>query len=166
MTSCLMDASSAIHGWDEYPVTVFPDLWAWVRMRIEGQDILIVKDNLTEIKRNNPECHAWFKEANIEVVIPDNAIAQTARLLADQLGIANDNWRSGVNYEDLLLLAAACVRRCDVITNEARQPNPPRNLANYKIPAVGDRICDPKVQTYPFREWFVDRGGNRPLAGH
>ena len=164
MTS-LMDASSALHGWHEYPIAVFPAFWEWMAAMIADNNVAVVRENLAEIKHGDPECHAWFKNARIAILSPDDAILHTAKSLADRLGIMDDGYhKRGVDYNDLLLVAAASVWRCDVITNESPQPRLPSNRARYKIPAVCTELCNPAIATYSFRDWFVDRRGNRPFT--
>lgn len=33
----LMDASSAIYAWDNYPIALFPDLWEWLRNKLKAK---------------------------------------------------------------------------------------------------------------------------------
>lgn len=162
----MMDASSALHGWDEYPIAVFPELWRWLKRRIENNDISIIKANFEEVRHRNFECHEWLnKEAGIEVISPDDAITQMAYSLSDKLGIVGNKYHpKGINYNDLLLIATAYVRQSDIITNEEEQSDLPVNPARYKIPAVCAKACDPAIAIYSFREWFIDRNGNKPFT--
>ncbi|MGH8063553.1 MAG: DUF4411 family protein, partial [Pseudoxanthomonas sp.] len=53
-----------------------------------------------------------------------------------QLGIQNDQYGSGVDANDVIIIATAKSSGCELVSNESRQPSLPSDLKKYKIPAV------------------------------
>ena len=51
----VLDASSIIYGWDNYPPVQFPKLWVWVAGRIEAGELAIPRVALDEVVHKAPE---------------------------------------------------------------------------------------------------------------
>lgn len=65
-----------------------------------------------------------------------NVIVQDAMRIKLLLGIVGDKYRAGVGENDLLIIATAREQRAELVSDERRQTDLPKELHNYKIPAV------------------------------
>ncbi len=150
----VLDASAALHGWDNYPVEQFPSLWVWIGNQVQQETLVIASVALAEVEHKSPECKQWLTDNDILKVVPNNAIVQFALSLKTQLGISNDNYHAdGVDENDLLIVATAkCLKR-GVVTNEGLQPSLPQDSRKYRIPAVCN-LPAVKVQSVSFTELF------------
>lgn len=143
----LIDASSALHAWDKYPKEIFIPLWeSWLSDAIDTQKIQTIEPIFEEIgPTKSSECSKWLRANNMKVLPVDDAIAQEALRIKQQLGIAgNDYHPNGVGENDICLIAAAYLKKYDLITDESEQPDLPANKKRYKIPAVC-RMLNPQV---------------------
>ena len=131
------DASSMIHAWDNYPIGQFPPLWAWMAQRVQGGLIQLSDVALEEVGHKVPECVAWLKDNQVQVIPVSEAILQEALRIKGLLGIEEDRYGSGVDENDLIIIASAKLRDIELVTNEAVQ-NLPAQKRKYKIPAVCD----------------------------
>ena len=61
---------------------------------------------------------------------------QDAMCIKLLLGIVSDNYRAGVGENDLLIIATARAQRAELVSEERRQNDLPKERHNYKIPAV------------------------------
>ncbi len=50
-----LDASSALHAWDNYPIENLPTLWSWLDSEISGRRIVIPRVAFDEIGHISPE---------------------------------------------------------------------------------------------------------------
>ena len=168
----LIDASSVIYAWENYPIEIFPHLWTWLEEDQMAENLVgMIRENLDEVEKMSPECFQWLKYGSISVISGSDEAIQEEKRLADELGIKDDKYGKGVDYNDLLLIATASVNKYDVMTNEALQGEEPKNKANYKIPKnkankippkkanykiplVCRTITQPKITTYSFIEWL------------
>lgn len=132
----LLDASSIVHAWDNYPIEQFPPLWTWLGAEIEAGNLQISAVALGEVHDVSPDCGAWLGAVGVTVVQVEGADLVEANRVKGLLGIANDQYRSGVDENDLLIIAAARRLGVELISNEALQATLPLVMANYKIPAV------------------------------
>lgn len=132
----VLDASSALYAWDNYPIEQFPSLWLWLGSQIATGDLQISSVALEEVERKSPECAAWLEAENVSVHNVDQKILLDAVRIKALLSIEGDRFGGGVGENDLLIIAAARSKGAVLITDERRQPDLPRTKANYKIPAV------------------------------
>ncbi len=133
----VIDSSSLLHGWDDYPLSNFPRLWEWMASEIAQESILVPQIVIGEIERICQECSLWVGEVSgFSAVEIDDSIVSEAIAIASWLGVENDQYGSGVGSNDILIIATAKSLGCPLITNEARQPNLPASRKNYKMPAV------------------------------
>lgn len=66
----------------------------------------------------------------------DNIIAWHALNINGEIGVQNDQYGSGVDANDVIIIATAKALRFALVSNESRQPSLPLNMKNYKIPVV------------------------------
>ena len=154
----LLDASSIIHAWDNYPVERFQAFWTWMSAQIVSMELGFPRIALEEVKKNSPECHKWLKNLGPHVVRENSAILQEAVRIQGLLGIQDGKFRGGVGEADLVIIATAKVTGCPLLSDEAIQPRHPTALANYKIPAV----CGLKtvgVQCWNVLRYIKEEGG-------
>ncbi|WP_374354460.1 DUF4411 family protein [Chitinimonas sp.] len=130
------DASSMIYAWDNYPEAQFPGLWAWFGERINAGLIRMSAVAFDEVDHKVPECSAWLRDANLERLPVSEAILLEAFRIKGLLGIVEDRFGSGVGENDLLIIATAKIHGHELVTDEKFQAALPRQMANYKIPAV------------------------------
>ena len=132
-----LDASSIIHGWENYPPQVFPSVWIWIEEQIASSALIISEAAYTEVGHMLPECHPWLKNVNIEIKRITPVELSLAANIKASLGIKGDDFHpKGVDENDILIIACAQTQNCQLISNEAPQPALPENLKKYKIPAV------------------------------
>jgi predicted nucleic acid-binding protein len=132
----VFDASSMIYAWDNYPIGQFPGLWEWMASQIEVKELVMPNVAFDEVSHKTPDCGEWLKENNLEQLAISNVILQDAKRIMGLLGIANDKYTTGVGENDILIIATARLHRAELVSDEARQPNPPKIPSNRKIPAV------------------------------
>lgn len=132
----VIDTSSVVHAWDNYPIGNFPKFWIWLEEQFSSGGILIPSVAYAEVGHVSPDCHAWLKSKSIGKVTVDSAIAKHAMHIKSALGIANDNYGSGVDENDILIIATAKAKGLSLVSNENRQPTLPPALKRYKIPAA------------------------------
>jgi predicted nucleic acid-binding protein len=133
----VLDASSALYAWDNYPLENLPTLWSWLESEIAEGRILVPRVALDEIGHISPDCRQWLNDiSGFMPVEVDNAIVSHALLINGEIGVQNDQYGSGVDANDVIIVATAKARGFALISNESRQPSLPLNMKNYKIPAV------------------------------
>ncbi len=122
---------------DFWPIENLPTLWSWLDSEISGGRIVIPRVAFDEIGHISPECRHWLH--GIRGVTPvevDNSIAAYALLINGEIGVQNDQYGTGVDANDVIIIATAKARGFMLVSNESRQPSLPSNMKNYKIPAV------------------------------
>jgi predicted nucleic acid-binding protein len=133
----LIDASSIIYAWDNYPIRQFPGLWVWMAEQFADKQLVLSRVAYGEVADKAPECGAWLRDANTELIEITNAIVQEALKIKRLLGITADNYHAkGVGENDILIIATAVVNNVGLVSDEKRQQNPPDIPAKRKIPAV------------------------------
>jgi predicted nucleic acid-binding protein len=133
----VFDASSALHAWDNYPIENLPTLWSWLQSEIAAGRIVIPRVALDEIGHISPECRQWLHDINgFNPIDVDNVIASHALFINGELGVQNDQYGTGVDANDVIIVATAKAHGFGLISNESRQPSLPSNKKKYKIPAV------------------------------
>ena len=132
-----LDASSAIYGWDNYPLGIFPKLWEWLAESIGAAQFCICDAAMAEIQKKSPECCAWLVAAGISIHQPTGAILAEALRIKELLRIQSDNYHpNGVGENDILIIATSKVMTLGLVSNESVQVNPPIEARKSKIPRV------------------------------
>ncbi|KAB2325632.1 DUF4411 family protein [Betaproteobacteria bacterium SCN1] len=132
----VFDASSMIYAWDNYPLQQFPGLWDWMAGQIGQGDLAMPSVALDEVAHKAPECAEWLKDNDLRVLEISNAILQDAMRIKNLLGIVGDRYHpKGVDENDLLIVATAADRNCELVSDESKQKLPDLP-AKRKIPAV------------------------------
>lgn len=134
----VFDASSMIYAWDNYPLQQFPGLWEWMAGQIEDGNLKMPGVALEEVTRKAPECGKWLKDSNLALLDMTNAILQDAMRIKNLLGVVGDKYGEGVGENDLFIVATARAHHAELVTDDSWQPNLPKNILKYKIPAVCD----------------------------
>lgn len=134
----VFDASSAIYAWDNYPIEQFPSLWTWLSHRIATGELTISTVALKETRDKSPECAGWLKAQQIGVLPITDDITMDALRIKTLLGIVGEQYRRGVDENDLFIIATARAHAAELVTNERLQLTLPTNRPNYAIPAVCD----------------------------
>ena len=133
----VLDASSALHAWDNYPIENLPTIWSWLDSEIASERIVIPRVALDEVGHISPECRRWMVSIDgFKPIEVDNAIASHALLVNGEIGVQNDQYGSGVDANDVIIIATAKACSFELVSNESRQPALPINRKKYKIPAV------------------------------
>ncbi len=89
-----------------------------------------------EVANKTPDCGKWLKDSDLESIEISNFIVQDAMRIKLLLSIEGDKYRAGVGENDLLIIATAREQRAELVSDERRQTDLPKELHNYKIPAV------------------------------
>ena len=132
----VFDASSIIYAWDNYPAAQFLGLWDWINDQIHRNIIQIPSVAFAEVEHPAPECAAWLDANGISRIPMTNDILLDALRIKKLLGIADDKYGTGVGENDLFIIATARAHHAVLISDERQQADLPKNMANYKIPAV------------------------------
>jgi Domain of unknown function (DUF4411) len=112
-------------------------LWNWIGDEIGARRFTIPRVALDETGHKSPDCQKWPKGNSIEEIATTQTVITYALSMKSILGIVNDRYNpSGVDENDLLIIASAKATGCELISNEARQPALPKSMLKYKIPAV------------------------------
>lgn len=106
----VVDASSIIYAWDNYPVWQFPGLWNWMASQIANKHLVMPTVAYDEVINKTPECAAWLKDAKIELLEITNAIVQEALKIKHLLDISDDYYHpKGVGENDIFIIATASI---------------------------------------------------------
>ena len=136
-----LDASSIIYAWDNYPLSQFPGLWRWLTVQISLAELTIPAVALTEVVAKSPDCVAWLKSGNIQTLQESAKSLVLAAQIQTAIGVVDGRYGAGVKGNDVRIIAIAKIANAELLTDEKTQPGRPKNLLNYKIPAV----CDLKI---------------------
>ncbi len=134
--SRVIDASSIIHGWDNYPPEQFPGLWDWLEHEVDAKNLKIPRVAFDEVDHKLPDCAQWLQDNNVEKIQVSNDILRISVHIHTLLGISGDEYGNGVGENDIIIIATAKTFGAELISNEKRQTTLPANQRNYKIPAV------------------------------
>ena len=90
-----------------------------------------------EVIKAAPDCADWLKHNLLKQLETTNAILREAMRIKGLLGIINDNFHArGVGENDILIIASAHLHESELVSNEEPQRTLPKEMRNYKIPAV------------------------------
>ncbi|MGJ8668940.1 MAG: DUF4411 family protein [Oceanococcus sp.] len=135
----VIDASSIVYGWDNYPIGQFPPLWAWIELEIENGDLVIPSVALDEVVATAPDCGKWLKAAGIKKLTVTNEVLTLANAAKSMIGVVGDAYHpKGVGENDLLIISTAKAEGVELISDEGRQKSVPKDSRKMKIPAVCD----------------------------
>lgn len=132
----VFDASSMIYAWDNYPITQFPGLWVWMANRVNHGLIRMSEVAVEEVGHKVPECVSWLRGENLQKLPVNDGILLEALRIKVLLGIIEDKYGSGVDENDLYIIATAKLHGCELVTDEKFQAAHPKFKYNCKIPAV------------------------------
>lgn len=137
----VLDASSIIYAWDNYPPAIFPPLWAWMGQCMREGGLMIPAVAFEEVQRKTPECAGWMLDQPVTRLPMTDAILLDAFRIKGLIGVVGDRYHpKGVGENDLLIIATARAHQATLVTDEERQLNPPKEPRRVKIPAVCARL--------------------------
>ncbi|MFM5335809.1 DUF4411 family protein [Aeromonas enteropelogenes] len=148
----VFDASSIIYAWDNYPIEQFPILWKWLAERVQQGAIQMPQVAVEEVGHKYPECANWLSQAGLHKLPVNEVILLEALRIKHLLGI-EDKYGSGVDENDLFIIATAKAHDCELVTDESFQLTPNKLKANWKIPAVC-RMDDVRVTCTSFLSYL------------
>lgn len=150
----VFDTSSIIHAWDNYPIRQFPGLWQWMADQISEKEVALPTVAYAEVKQRSLECAQWLNEAGTTELPMTNEVFLEAFRIKALVGIEGDDYhRNGVGENDLFIVATARIHKAQLISEEGRQPEPPKNRRKFKIPAVCE-MPDVRVVCLNFIEFL------------
>ena len=133
----VLDASSAIYAWDNYPIEQFPPLWKWLAVQVRRKSLTIPGVAFDEVAHAAPDCGEWLKEHDVQRLAISNAILTNALSIKMRLKIVGENYHpKGVGENDILIIATARAHHGELISEEGRQKLAPDVMAKRKIPSV------------------------------
>jgi len=132
----VIDASSIIHGWDNYPPKQFPGLWDWLEHEVDAKNLKIPRVAFEEVDHKLPDCAQWLQDNDVEKIPVSSDILRISVHIHSLLGISGDDYGPGVGENDIIIIATAMALGVELISNENRQRNLPKNRKKYQIPAV------------------------------
>jgi predicted nucleic acid-binding protein len=133
----VLDASSVIYAWDNYPIEQFPPLWRWLADEVKGSSLAIPTVAFDEVEHKTPDCGIWLKGHNVQRLKISNDILKNALSIKALLKIVGEQYHpKGVGENDILIIATAQAHGANLISDEAQQKNPPDAMSKRKIPSV------------------------------
>lgn len=154
----VIDASSIIYAWDNYPISQFPGLWEWMATQVSAGELVIPTVAFDEVESKAPDCAEWLKDNDVEILNMTNAIIQDAIRIKALIGVVNDNFHpKGVGENDIFIIATAREHGVDLISDEERQASLPTEPRKKKIPAVC-AMPEVSVNSIKFLE-YIKRSG-------
>jgi hypothetical protein len=131
----IVDASSIIYGWDNYPLNKFPKMWEWISSEIKSGVLSILAIALTEVENVCLECSLWLKNQSIITFPVTNDVLLEALRISHLHGIKDGLYHAkGFDENDAIIMTTAAKLDAVLISNEDKQINPPREIKKTKIP--------------------------------
>ena len=129
----MFDASSVIHGWENYPIENFPGFWEWFALQTTTTRFAMSEVAYVEVSQKEPGCAKWLKDTGkIERSPLSNSILQSASHIKNLLNIENDAYHpKGVGENDLFIVATAKQENLALVSDEATQFTLPQTLSKY-----------------------------------
>lgn len=145
MKYCL-DASSLIAlEYERYPQKYFPTLYRKFEELPLSSCIFVIKPIFNEIEtfETKPErlheekpIRYWLEnKLNLKITAVDDSVHQRSLYLQNQYKVDSSS-KKGASYQDITLIAFALINSLTVVSEEARQPNPPDEHRKWKIPII------------------------------
>lgn len=132
----VIDSSSLVSAWDNYPCEQFPQFWQWIKNKIVSNEILVPEVVINEVSYKFPECGEYVKGFTTPLAIDANIISY-AMGLKSVIGVTEDHYHpKGVDENDLLIISSAFCTGRILITDEHFQTAPPKEKSKAKIPLV------------------------------
>jgi len=132
----VLDASSIIYAWDNYPPAIFPPLWAWMGQCMREGGLVIPSVAFDEVQNKTPECAVWMLEQPVTRLPMTESILLDALRIQNLIGVVGDRYHpKGVGENDLFIIATARAHQATLLTEE-RQLSPPQEPTKVKIPSV------------------------------
>ena len=160
----VVDSSSILDGWVNYPYDRFPPFWDWVRKELQQKSLLFPQTTLDEVTNKSPECGTFLRNNNATILPINNDVFKAANKIKNKLGIKNNQYsrKKGVCENDLLIISQAVVLRknCEdiiLLTNEKHQGQLPPCPKDYKMPALCANITNPRIKTMTWLD-YLDTG--------
>ncbi len=133
----VLDASSIIHAWDNYPIEQFPGLWGWLKVETQSHQLAIPTVALEEVGHKYPECAQWLIDKAIKRLPMERDVVLAALHIKQLVGIAGDKYNpKWVDENDIFIIATAQFYGGVLITNESRQFGKQSDSTKRKIPAA------------------------------
>lgn len=150
----VLDASSIIYAWDNYPIGQFPALWRWIAKQIKSGDLCIPDVAYYEVEQKYPECGEWLELQGIKRLKTTGEVLREALRIKGLVGIVDDKYHvKGVGENDIIIIATARLQRAELVSDEERQLNVPKEQTKRKIPAVCAMV-GVQVRCVSFSEFF------------
>jgi predicted nucleic acid-binding protein len=150
----VLDASSIIYAWDNYPPAIFPPLWFWMGQCMREGHLKIPSVAFDEVRHKAPECAVWMLDQPIMRLPMTEAILLDAMRIKNLIGVVADRYHpKGVGENDLFIIATARAHQATLVSDEERQLILPLEPTKVKIPAVCVKP-DVDVQCESFLEFL------------
>lgn len=154
----IVDASSLVHAWDSYPIEIFPPLWKWLGEQVSNGNLQFPDVAYEEINNVSPDSGQWLKANGVKIIPINPEMLAFAMSVKKILGVDDDEYHpNGVGENDLLIISCASTNGAQLISDESRQNDLPKNLKRCKIPAVCDHD-DVGVSCCNFLEYLKAAG--------
>jgi hypothetical protein len=133
----VFDASAIVYAWDNYPIGQFPKLWEWLSAEITLGELALSQVAMEEVGHVAPDCHAWLQAEECGVIAVSAAVLTEANKIKGLIGVVGDAFHGdGVDENDVIIVATAKHQKVGLVSDEGQQPDLPKNMKKYKIPAV------------------------------
>lgn len=64
----VVDASSIIYAWDNYPILQFPGLWIWLAGQFAEKQLVLSRVAYDEVGNKAPDCAAWLSGSETRIL--------------------------------------------------------------------------------------------------